>query len=336
MTTQKYSPWLHRYAIFVTICTFLLIIAGALVTGNDAGLSVPDWPTSFGSFRMPRMVGGVKFEHGHRMIAGVVGILTIILALALWIKDSRRWVKWVGGGAVLAVLAQAALGGITVLFYLPVAISTSHATLAQIFFCLAASLAFFTRADWRWDEPKLDDASTPSLQHLTVATTGVISVQLVLGAVVPPLGDGRRAARCGRLRGHHAGGLGRHANRDQVLARPALLRPALLLGALVMLQLSLGIGAYVVKMADRNRASTSAAGGEHDHRARGGGRAGAGDQPVPDLSDASLSRASDPGGRRSFRPRMGRPYERVQTTRETSHARGTRRSGSRAWRITGR
>jgi len=146
MTAKQYSPLLHRYAIFVAICTFFLIIAGALVTGNDAGLSVPDWPTSFGSFRMPRMVGGVKFEHGHRMIAGAVGILTIILALALWIKDSRRWVKWIGGAAVLAVLAQAALGGITVLFYLPVAISTSHATLAQVFFCLAASLAFFTRA----------------------------------------------------------------------------------------------------------------------------------------------------------------------------------------------
>ena len=86
MTAKQYSPWLHRYAIFVAICTFFLIIVGALVTGNDAGLSVPDWPTSFGSFRMPRMVGGVKFEHAHRMIAGAVGILTIILVLALWIR----------------------------------------------------------------------------------------------------------------------------------------------------------------------------------------------------------------------------------------------------------
>ena len=223
MKTQPHSPWLHRYAIFVAICTFFLIIAGALVTGNDAGLSVPDWPTSFGSFRMPRMVGGVKFEHGHRMIAGAVGILTIILALALWIKDSRRWVKWIGGAAVLAVLAQAVLGGITVLFYLPVAISTSHATLAQVFFCLAASLAFFTRAGWRWDEPKLEDASTPSLQHLTVATTGVILVQLVLGAAYRHSGMGVEPARCGRLRGHNAGGLGGHTNRDEVLARA---RPA--------------------------------------------------------------------------------------------------------------
>jgi cytochrome c oxidase assembly protein subunit 15 len=252
METKPYSPWLHRYAIFVAICTFFLIIAGALVTGNDAGLSVPDWPTSFGSFRMPRMVGGVKFEHGHRMIAGAVGILTIILVLALWIKDSRRWVKWIGGAAVLAVLAQAALGGITVLFYLPVAISTSHATLAQIFFCLAASLAFFTRADWRWDERKIEDASTPSLQHLTVATTGVVLVQLVLGAAYRHSGMG--------VEPHIVGACVVTTLVAWVVTRiamrfwqePELLRPALLLGALVMLQLSLGIGAYIVKMADRN------------------------------------------------------------------------------------
>jgi cytochrome c oxidase assembly protein subunit 15 len=252
MPTKHYNPWLHRYAIFVAICTFLLIIAGALVTSNDAGLSVPDWPTSFGSFRMPRMVGGVMFEHGHRMIAGTVGILTIILALALWIKDSRRWLKWVAGAAVLAVLSQALLGGITVLFYLPVAISTSHATLGQIFFCLAASLAIFTRADWRWDEPKLVDASIPSLQHLTAATTGVILLQLILGAVYRHHGTG--------IEPHVVGACVVTMFAAYVVTRimtkfsqtPALLRPALLLGALLVVQVFLGMGSYVVKMADRN------------------------------------------------------------------------------------
>jgi len=252
MEKKPYSPWLHRYAIFVAFCTFFLIIAGALVTSNDAGLSVPDWPTSFGSFRMPRMVGGVMFEHGHRMIAGTVGILTILLAVALWIKDSRRWVKWVAGAAVLAVLAQAALGGITVLFYLPVAISTSHATLGQIFFCLAASLAFFTRADWRWDEPKLDDPSHPSLRRLTAATTGVILVQLVLGAAYRHSGIG--------IQPHVVGAGVVTMFVSYVVTRimtkfsqtPALLKPALLLGALLMLQIFLGIGSYVVKIADRN------------------------------------------------------------------------------------
>jgi cytochrome c oxidase assembly protein subunit 15 len=252
MPTKQYNPWLHRYAIFVAICTFLLIIAGALVTGNDAGLSVPDWPTSFGSFRMPRMVGGVKFEHSHRMIAGAVAILTIILALALWIKDSRRWVKWMGGAAVLAVLAQALLGGITVLFYLPVAISTSHATLAQIFFCLAASLAFFTRSDWQWDEPKLEDASTPSLQHLSMATTGVILVQLILGAAYrhSGMGVGPHVVGAGVVTMLVAWVVTRIAMKFS--RERALLGPALLLGALLIIQLSLGIGAYIVKTADRN------------------------------------------------------------------------------------
>src|SRR3989442_2588825 len=103
------NRWLNRYAIFVAFATFLLIIAGALVTGNDAGLSVPDWPTSFGGFRMPRMVGGVKFEHGHRMIAGMVGLLTIALAIWLWISEPRRWVRRLGGLAVVAIVAQAVL-----------------------------------------------------------------------------------------------------------------------------------------------------------------------------------------------------------------------------------
>ena len=252
MATKPYNPWLHRYAIFIAFCTFILIIAGALVTSNDAGLSVPDWPTSFGSFRMPRMVGGIMFEHGHRMIAGTVGILTIILALAIWIKDSRRWVKWVAGAAVLSVLAQALLGGITVLFYLPVAISTSHATLAQIFFCLTASLAFFTRTDWRWDEPKLEDASAASLRHLTAATTGVILVQLVLGAVYRHSGIGIQphVVGAGVVTMFVAYVVTRIMTRFSQTT--ALLRPALLLGALLLLQVFLGIGSYVVKMADRN------------------------------------------------------------------------------------
>jgi cytochrome c oxidase assembly protein subunit 15 len=245
-------PWLHRYAAFVAFCTFLLITAGALVTGNDAGLSVPDWPTSFGTFHMPRMVGGVKFEHGHRMIAGTVGILTILLALWVWRQDSRRWVRWLGFAAVMAVLAQAALGGITVLFNLPVAISTAHATLGQIFFCLAASLAFFTSPDWRWDEAKLEDTSTPSLQHLTMITTGVILVQLILGAVY-------RHSKDGIITLHVVGACVVALLVGWVVStvfmrfakQPDLLHPALLLGGLLVAQLFLGISSYYMKMAAR-------------------------------------------------------------------------------------
>lgn len=252
MERSETNPWLHRYAVLVACSTFVLIIAGALVTSNDAGLSVPDWPTSFGTFRMPRMVGGVLYEHGHRMIAGTVGILTFLLAIWLWRKEPRRWVRWLGLAAVLAVVAQAVLGGITVLFYLPAAISTAHATLAQLFFCLTASLALFTRPGWRWEESKVEDASSISLHHLTTAATGAILVQLVLGAAFRHSGFG--------IAPHLVGAAVVSLLAVWTLARilmrfshvPGLLRPALLLGGLLLVQVSLGIGSYVMKIQARN------------------------------------------------------------------------------------
>ena len=132
---KKYSNRsVHRFAVFTAACTFLLLIAGALVTSNDAGLSVPDWPLSYGSL-LPPMVGGIFYEHGHRMIATFVGMLSIVLAVWLWRVESRAWVRWLGVAALGAVVAQGILGGITVLFFLPPAISSAHATLAQLFFC---------------------------------------------------------------------------------------------------------------------------------------------------------------------------------------------------------
>lgn len=252
MQRSETNPWLHRYAILLAFSTFFLIIAGALVTSNDAGLSVPDWPTTFGTFRMPRMVGGVLYEHGHRMIAGTVGILTIILAVGLWLKESRRWVRWVGAGAVLAVVAQAVLGGITVLFYLPAAVSTGHATLGQIFFCLTFSLAVFTRPGWRWDVPKLEDAYTPSLQLLTAVATGAILVQLVLGAAFrhSGLGIAPHLAGAGVVSLLVAWAVVRVLTKFPGV--PGLVRPALLMAGLLVVQVFLGIGSYVMKVAARN------------------------------------------------------------------------------------
>src|ERR1700758_3679280 len=133
-----YNRGLHRFAVLTSFVTFLLIIAGALVTSNDAGLSVPDWPTSFGSLcKIPHMVGGVRFEHTHRMIAEFVGLLTIILAVWTWRVERRRWMKMLGIAALGTVIAQGILGGITVLHYLPPAVSSAHAALAQTFFCIA-------------------------------------------------------------------------------------------------------------------------------------------------------------------------------------------------------
>ncbi|MBZ5562652.1 MAG: COX15/CtaA family protein [Acidobacteriia bacterium] len=250
MNRTSSNPWLHRYATLVAFCTFLLIIAGALVTSNDAGLSVPDWPTSFGSFRMPRMVGGILYEHGHRMIAGTVAILTVLLAVWLWLKESRRWVRWLGIGTVLAVLAQATLGGITVLFYLPPAVSSAHATLGQIFFCINVSLALFTSPRWRWDEPKAEDPSTPSLRALTILTTGAILVQLILGALYRHSAFGITPHLIGAL---VVGVLVLYVGARVLMRfskRRGLLHAALLLMGLLIAQVSLGIASYVVKMAD--------------------------------------------------------------------------------------
>ena len=180
-----YHRGLHRLALILAAWTFLLIIAGALVTSNDAGLSVPDWPTSFGSlYKIPKLVGGVKFEHTHRMIAQVAGLLTIILAVWTWRAEKRRWLRNLGFAALGTVIAQGILGGITVLFYLPPAVSSAHAALAQTFFCIAVAMAMFTGRKWVEEQPRVEfDQRRPSLFTLTLLSIFVLYVQLILGAM---------------------------------------------------------------------------------------------------------------------------------------------------------
>lgn len=180
-----YNRALHRFAVFTAFATFFLIVAGALVTSNDAGLSVPDWPTTFGSiYKMPRMVGGVKFEHGHRMVAEFVGLLTIVIAIWSWRADRRRWMKTLGIAALGTVITQGVLGGLTVLFYLPPAISTVHAAVAQSFFCIAVAIALFTGRRWVEEVPQVElDTRRPSLVTLTLLSIFVLYVQLILGAM---------------------------------------------------------------------------------------------------------------------------------------------------------
>src|SRR4051812_43534100 len=143
---------LHRFSKFLVACTVLLVLAGSLVTSNAAGLSVPDWPTSYGysmfTFPPSMWVANILYEHGHRLIASGVGFLTIVLAVWLWRAESRRWMKYLGLAALGAVILQGVLGGITVLFFLPAAISTAHAGLAEIFFCITIAIALFTSPGW--------------------------------------------------------------------------------------------------------------------------------------------------------------------------------------------
>ncbi|HEY0704277.1 MAG TPA: COX15/CtaA family protein [Candidatus Acidoferrales bacterium] len=171
----------HRFAFFLAGCIVLLLMAGALVTSNDAGLAVPDWPLSYGSL-LPPMVGGIFYEHGHRMIATAVGILTIVLAIMLARSEPRRWVRNLGWTALALVVAQGILGGLTVKLLLPPPISTAHATLAQLFFVTIVSITLFTSKWWQSDLQKLDDAGSPPLRTLAAVTSAAIFVQLILGA----------------------------------------------------------------------------------------------------------------------------------------------------------
>ena len=177
--------WLHRYAKLVTLFTVLLIAAGGMVTSTSSGLSVPDWPNTYGwfmfSFPYSKWVGGIFYEHSHRLIASTVGFLTIGLAAWTSLVEPRRWVRRLAWLALGAVILQGVLGGLTVLYFLPAPISIGHAALAQIFFCLALSIAVFTSPRWACGANPVDDAT---LRRLTVATAGVIYVQILLGATM--------------------------------------------------------------------------------------------------------------------------------------------------------
>ncbi len=174
--------------MFTAIVTFFLIIAGGLVTSTDSGLAVPDWPLSYGQL-MPPMVGGILYEHGHRMVATFVGMLTTFLCVWLWMREERNWVKILGTVALLAVVSQGVLGGITVLFLLPTWVSVSHATLAQSFFSLTIVLAIITSPFWKNYQPGISSTSMKT-QRLAVTTAAVVFVQLVLGALMRHSGSG--------------------------------------------------------------------------------------------------------------------------------------------------
>ncbi len=180
-STPSYSPGLHRYAVALAVCTLLLVVAGASVTSNQAGLSVPDWPLSYGQV-MPRMTGGVLFEHGHRMVATFVGMLTIGLAIWLAIAERRRWMKTLGWIALGAVVLQGLLGGLTVLLLLPPAVSVSHACLAQLFFSTTVAIAVFTSQSWQKGPELARDFGTPSLRSLAVLVPALLLLQVGLGA----------------------------------------------------------------------------------------------------------------------------------------------------------
>jgi heme a synthase len=238
-----YNPKLHRYAVFTAGCTFLLLIAGALVTSNDAGLSIPDWPLAYGSLTPP-MVGGIRYEFTHRVIATCIGLLTIGLAVWLWRVEKRNWMRWLGLAALGGVIAQGILGGMTVRMFQPPAVSAAHATLAQLFFSTVVAIAVLTSPWWSREVTPMEDPKTPPVRSLVVWTAVAVFLQLVLGAAFRHKGFGIIPHLIGAvivtiLIFMTAGALKRRFSNV-----PALRNCAKLLHILIGVQLLLGGGAY--------------------------------------------------------------------------------------------
>src|ERR1043166_7425104 len=183
MTRTTDNLWLSRFAILTAAATLVLICFGGLVTSHEAGMAVPDWPNTFGYnlffFPISKWVGGVFYEHTHRLVASGGGLLTTILAVWLWLKESRRWLRWLGVGAFLAVVLQGVLGGLRVVLFKD-EIGIFHATLGQFFFLMTCAIALFTSRWWQ-KAPSLNSAGAEikGLRRLFLLTTVLIFAQLI-------------------------------------------------------------------------------------------------------------------------------------------------------------
>lgn len=180
--------WLRRFSKFTSASTLFLIFAGGMVTSTQSGLSVPDWPLSYGML-FPPMVGGVFYEHGHRMVATCVGLFTLCLAIWLGLKEQRKWIKVLGFSALFAVIAQGVLGGITVLYFLPTPVSVAHGVLAQTFFILTIVIAYSLSLE-REQRKHLGYKNRPNITYFTASFVFIIYVQLILGAIMRHTGSG--------------------------------------------------------------------------------------------------------------------------------------------------
>jgi heme a synthase len=182
--TSTYHSGIHRFAVFTVCWTILLFVAGALVTSNDAALSVSDWPKSHGSWvpALRSLQGGDLFEFSHRFVAGVLGILTLLLAVLLVAGERRVWLRWLGATAVLGVVVQAILGGQVVIQLLHYWLPVIHACFAQIVFAAVLAIAVFTSKWWVSEKPQLEDKGSPSIHFVAMLNAVVIYFQVILGA----------------------------------------------------------------------------------------------------------------------------------------------------------
>ncbi len=241
----------HSFAVFVACATLVVITAGALVTSNDAGLSVPDWPTSFGYLvKVPHFVGGVRYEWSHRMVAGTLVSLTLAIAVWTLLAEKRRWMRWLAIAAFFTVIAQATLGGLTVLLFQPPWVSTAHATVAQTFFCIAVAIALLTGRKWVEEQPRVEvDSRHPSLFSLTLFSIFMLYVQLILGGMFrhhgmswwPHVLNATFVSFVLAWTGIRA--ISAYSNID------AIRRPAIVMLSLLITQLFLGFAAFLTRVA---------------------------------------------------------------------------------------
>lgn len=250
---------LHRFTVFVTCATLFLIVAGALVTSNDAGLATSDWPLSNGQL-FPEMVGNLFWEHGHRLVATSVGILVIILNVWVWKREKRSWVRRLALVALAGVIAQGLLGGLTVKLELPLAVSTAHATLAQLFFCTMVSLSVFTSPSWREPRVVTEEKGSPALRYLCVAAAASVLLQLIIGGTLRHSATWDQHLPTSLVLVHIGGAIlvtsliggtvwtvfRRHKGESY------LTRPAQIAAVLLFAQLGLGVAAYLVRLASPN------------------------------------------------------------------------------------
>lgn len=186
------TVWPHRLAVVLACATFPLLFVGGLVTGRGAGLAVPDWPTTFGynMFLYPwsKMVGDIFYEHSHRLVASGVGLLTIALALILWLRERRNWVRWLGVAALALVIFQGVVGGLRVVL-VEQTLAILHACLAQAFFALTVSLVVFTSREWSDLSADRPIAGADRLTRLCASTTALIYAQAIVGAMLRHTGE---------------------------------------------------------------------------------------------------------------------------------------------------
>jgi cytochrome c oxidase assembly protein subunit 15 len=186
---SKSNPWLYWFAVLTALATLALIGIGGLVTSHEAGMSVPDWPTTYGYnmflFPISKWLGGIFYEHSHRLLASLVGLMTTILAVWLWLKDSRPWMAWLGVAAFLLVVAQGVLGGLRVTMHMD-SLGIYHATIAQLFFVLTCAIALFTSRWWMnyGRDAQQHGPTDKNLRKLVLFTTVLIFAQLIIAAAM--------------------------------------------------------------------------------------------------------------------------------------------------------